>query len=259
MAVSQPSSKGNVFAFDRSTGAEIVISGGDSISYSTHTHVSTLCILLVRDGRIRLFLDSSEHYLEANHAVVIQPHRVHRLQSLGRFTLVTLCLKDTLFTPGMSVKQRNNVKRFLNAMFVDDYLSKQEENTFYELARKVFLSASDSNDSLSLLRKSLEDNPENPVTLDDMAQAAHIEKCHLIRRFKARYGITPHTFITQNRLRKARRHLVCRHSLTESALMSGFYDQSHFIRNFKKLHGITPSDYLRACHPVQTAPNTTEE
>lgn len=184
--------------------------------------------------------------------IIIPPHHAHGLQAFGGFAMVALSLDSKLFQPNMPIGHRKKLRSFLELMVVRGYISSKERDVFMKAIKGVSLDDDDRGDSLSRLGKILEANPEEKVSLGAMARTTHIEKCHLIRRFKSRYGITPHVFVTQNRLRKARRDFMERHSLTESALMAGFYDQSHFIRNFKKIHGITPTKYLRACRPVET-------
>lgn len=251
MAASCIPNQGNVYAFNRNLGIEIIVARGKSASFSTHTHISTLNILLMRSGRIRFFADANERDIKAGDTVIIQPHQAHRLQTADQFSMVTLSLHCSLFAPTRPIEQCRSIQEFLNAMIRFGHLSVLERTAFLQAMEKVSIKSHNSDDSLSRLRQSLEDNPEYSISLDEMAQTAHMEKGHLIRRFKKRYGITPHCFVTQNRIRMARRHLLGNNSLTESALMAGFYDQSHFIRNFKKLHGLTPTEYLLAARPMQ--------
>ncbi|MCM1578862.1 MAG: AraC family transcriptional regulator, partial [Ruminococcus sp.] len=96
------------------------------------------------------------------------------------------------------------------------------------------------------LKAAVEKSPESPFDLDEMAKEALVSKYRFIGKFKAAAGLTPHRFIVQNRLRKARRLIAAGCSFTDTALSCGFFDQSHFIREFKNFTGITPGDYKRA-------------
>jgi len=59
-------------------------------------------------------------------------------------------------------------------------------------------------------------------------------------------GLTPHTYLTQIRLRAARELLRRGSPLAEAALAAGFYDQSALHRHFKRAYAITPRQYLAA-------------
>lgn len=241
----------NLFVFNRGIGMELVIAAGSSAAFPPHTHVSTLNILLVRKGRIRLRDSAGEQQLHAGDTAIIQPDRAHGLHAAGAFAVLTLSLNRVLYTPQLAAPHRRSVQAFLNALVRSGYLSTRETRLLSSAAGAASLDSREYNDPLSLLRQTLEENPERIFPLDAMAQTAHLDKGHFIRLFKKRYRITPHGFVTQNRLRQARRLLLRSRSLTESALKAGFYDQSHFIRFFKKLHRMTPKEYVRACRPLQ--------
>lgn len=101
-------------------------------------------------------------------------------------------------------------------------------------------------DAFASTRDLLESNPENELKLDALSQISCTSKYHFIRQFKKDIGLTPHQFQIQNRIRKAQHLLLQKHTITEVALVIGFYDQSHFNKCFKKIVGITPSEYLQA-------------
>ncbi|UXY14191.1 AraC family transcriptional regulator [Chitiniphilus purpureus] len=82
------------------------------------------------------------------------------------------------------------------------------------------------------------------VSLAALAELAGLSRYHLIRRFKARYGLTPHACLTDLRIRQAR-HLLRDPALplAQVALAVGFADQSHFQRAFKARMATTPQRY----------------
>ena len=90
------------------------------------------------------------------------------------------------------------------------------------------------------------DNPENEFLIEDMAKTANISPYHMIRQFKKAFGLTPHQFQIQCRIRKAQRLLEEGRSITEVAYDAGFFDESHFDRCFHKAVQLTPSDYKTA-------------
>jgi AraC-like DNA-binding protein len=80
-------------------------------------------------------------------------------------------------------------------------------------------------------------------SLDDLAQTSDLSRFHLIRSFKQRYGLSPHAYQLDERIKHAKTLLKSGHSLIDIAHLLGFSDQSHLQRNFKKRLGITPKQY----------------
>ena len=85
--------------------------------------------------------------------------------------------------------------------------------------------------------------PEQPITLDDLAQASGANKFTLLRAFQKRVGVPPHRYQLHLRIRRARELLRSGKGAAEVAMALGFYDQSHFISWFKRLTLVTPAAY----------------
>jgi len=84
------------------------------------------------------------------------------------------------------------------------------------------------------------------IRLEDMAALVNLSPYHFAREFKRTTGITPHRYIINRRLERAREWLAQgKHSITEIANEFGFADQSHLTRLFKRQFGLTPADYIR--------------
>lgn len=84
------------------------------------------------------------------------------------------------------------------------------------------------------------------LTLEQMAEVANLTQFQLIAAFNRTTGLTPHTYLTQLRLRAAIAHLAAGQAASEAAIASGFYDQSALTRHFKRTFGMTPLQYVRA-------------
>jgi transcriptional regulator GlxA family with amidase domain len=98
---------------------------------------------------------------------------------------------------------------------------------------------------LDELQKSILENPENIYLIEQMAHDACISPFHMIREFKKAFGLTPHQFQMQCKVRKAQKLLEERPA-AEVTFDAGFYDQSHMDRCFKKVVGLSPKEYKRA-------------
>ena len=84
------------------------------------------------------------------------------------------------------------------------------------------------------------------ISLGDLANVAQLSPFHFARMFKLSTGMSPHQYLRQFRVERARDMLLkSRASITEVALAVGFCDQSHLGANFKKVFGMTPNEFRR--------------
>jgi AraC-like DNA-binding protein len=87
---------------------------------------------------------------------------------------------------------------------------------------------------------------EGSPSLDELASAAGIEKFALLRAFARELGLTPHAYLVQLRVARARRLIAHGGSLADVALAVGYSEQSALTRQFRRLVGVTPGVYARA-------------
>lgn len=85
------------------------------------------------------------------------------------------------------------------------------------------------------------DNLERDLKLADIARAAHMSPYHFSRLFKQSTGLTPHRYVIERRVQRAK-ELLCSSTLpiAEIARLCGFANQSHLNRHFKRLLGVNP-------------------
>jgi len=102
-----------------------------------------------------------------------------------------------------------------------------------------------------LLEDYIEHNIERNITLDELAAACNCTPAQFARKFRVHYQISPHVFVLQRRVEKARQ-LLRKHSLPlkEVALDCGFSDQSHLTRIFHRFVRCTPGEYRRVMDGV---------
>jgi AraC-like DNA-binding protein len=95
-------------------------------------------------------------------------------------------------------------------------------------------------------RALIDDDPQGALTLAALAGEAGLSRYQFLRSFARATGLTPHAYILQRRIHRAR-HLI-RHGtrLAEAAAQSGFSDQSHMTRLFVRSFGVTPGAYAKA-------------
>jgi len=90
------------------------------------------------------------------------------------------------------------------------------------------------------------DHLDRPLSLPELAANVELSQFHFCRMFKKSTNLTPHQYVLQLRIERARDLLTGRLPLAEIAAQLGFADQSHFGAVFKRFLGITPSEFLRS-------------
>ncbi|MFJ9828568.1 AraC family transcriptional regulator [Streptomyces sp. NPDC101160] len=95
-------------------------------------------------------------------------------------------------------------------------------------------------------RALLEERMAEPPTLERLAAELGTSPFALLRAFRAAYGMPPHTWLTDARVRRARRLLDAGTPPAEAAVTVGFTDQSHLNRHFTRSIGVPPGAYQRA-------------
>lgn len=95
----------------------------------------------------------------------------------------------------------------------------------------------------AFLRDYLEAHYAEAVSLEQLAELVQRHPRHLIEAFRRAYGVPPHTYLLQRRIREAKRLLLDGRALTDVALTLGFYDQAHFCGAFRRFTGVTPGRF----------------
>lgn len=85
---------------------------------------------------------------------------------------------------------------------------------------------------------------EETITLADVAAAVGLSPKHFARAFRRSTGQSPHRFIVQRRLERAKTMMLGTElALTEIALACGFGSQQHFTRVFREAVGMPPGQW----------------
>ena len=88
---------------------------------------------------------------------------------------------------------------------------------------------------------------QEPPTVAAMASRTGMGLVRFVRAFKVTFEATPHQYVQQRRLVRARELLRSTDaSLSTVALETGFASHSHFCTAFRAAIGVTPSAYRRA-------------
>jgi AraC-like DNA-binding protein len=97
---------------------------------------------------------------------------------------------------------------------------------------------------LHLARDYIHANLNRPLNLEEIAGVAHLSPYHFLRTYKQIFGQTPHKYLTQQRLERARFLLSqTRQSITDICFEIGFESLGSFSTLFQRRVGLSPRRY----------------
>lgn len=107
-------------------------------------------------------------------------------------------------------------------------------------ARKGGLTSS----NLSRVKQKIEDELDQIVSLQQLADVAGLSIPHFCRAFKQAFGCAPYEYVIQRRIARSKEFLRgSGRSITDIALSCGFSSSSHFANVFRRSVGTTPAQY----------------
>ncbi|WP_433525022.1 AraC family transcriptional regulator [Nocardia pseudovaccinii] len=110
--------------------------------------------------------------------------------------------------------------------------------------RTAVVPAGSAADIARRVRAVLHDRYLDPISMDDLAEAAECSRFALYRAFRTNYGLAPSDYQRLLRLRTARRLIAAGRPISQAAIDAGFADQAHLTRWFRRCYGITPGVYF---------------
>jgi AraC family transcriptional regulator len=97
---------------------------------------------------------------------------------------------------------------------------------------------------LKQAKELLQDQFQEQVSLNSLAEQINIHPVHLAREFRHHYQMTVGEYIRQLRIEFSCHELTSTDApIAQIALKAGFFDQSHFCKTFKRLTGHTPIEF----------------
>lgn len=245
--------------------------------YPPHIHEQH-CIVLVHQGSETTTVRGTTYTSLPGSTFTLHPEELHSSLSrdaeyrafkiqAGEFQRIATEVLGLNATPpyfsGFEIDDDSLYRSFLNL-----YLTLEQNNSLLQqesefLSTMAMLFARHNKDHpgrhsdrkedryINMVREYLKATYRENVSLSRLTSLTNLDRFYLIRVFSNKIGVPPHEFQTQVRIAHARQLIRGGHTISETALETGFFDQSHLSRHFKRIVGMTPGEYLSGCNIVQ--------
>ena len=201
------------------------------------------------------YVHKGANYVSAQpHAMILPPGETYELygDKSGVFTIINFECKDFLCDAHM-VLPVENIDFIMKNFFQMKNLSLFDGNKakvmsiFYDIIHNLSVT---SNSQYGVLYPALKYLESNYSTADlnnrILAEQCEISEVYFRKLFVERYGVSPHQYVINIRMNKAKQ-LLADGILKINAISEecGFSNPYHFCRLFKEKTGMTPTEYMK--------------
>lgn len=266
--------------------AHSVNSTAQEVMYAPQTHNGIEIFVLLK-GKIEFRIEQSTYRISPNDILLINENELHTFQALQKSTYerIVIHVAPAFFefygltdchnaiqsrAPGVhnlipSYAAENagltdilrRMERYINEKPASDmvidavlvellYVLSRAQLSDYRLAK--------SNETITNILRYINDRLTETLTLDDIAAAFFISKCHLCRIFKENTGFTIKDYIANKRILLVQS--LCRDGMDigEAAYRAGFGNYSNFYRVYVSKTGSSPREALKKFYPNDIHP-----
>ncbi|NQY94339.1 MAG: helix-turn-helix transcriptional regulator [Campylobacteraceae bacterium] len=245
-------------------------------NYSTHSH-ETFALGILECGEIEVeFHKLPKQNVYPNQIIVFNPNQVHRTKkiaenSTGYYILhihnpwckniqKKLFDADEVFIyvmPNIIVDEKtsDNLLKLCRDI-LSDKDNAQHEKTLEVLLSNIFEeyckleesnNKQEDNKVLVIIEQYIMANINNQISLEDISKEVGFSEAYITRIFKKKFGLSPHAFLVNQKINRAKNKLLNspNEDISQLAVEIGFYDQSHFTNTFKRYFSLTPKQYQK--------------
>lgn len=212
-----------------------------------HTH-EELTLGCIRGGETVLTLEDNKYSLKAGDIILIPAFTVHLCEPSDpeNFSYVILHI-----SPQWILSEFHNKKIKPGIITPDTSLfsrlvTERDNNSIYELFSQIpDLHSKESIPvkKLDRVKDYIDNHFTSDISISDISEKFTLNRYCFIRSFKKQYYLSPHQYIMNQRINRAKELIRRGFSLTDITYDCGFYDQSHFIKTFKVYTGLTPEKF----------------
>lgn len=261
-----------IICYDSDLNIEAYSFKGIVQKFPNHFHEHYV-IGFIEKGNRFLSCKNKEYTIEAGDIIIFNPKDNHTCEQIDNIKLDYKCINVSSETMAKSIYEITGKKyepQFTqNVIFHSELISSlkelhkmimaqssdfKKEEIFFFLIGQLVEDCTDSdaenipselNSEIKTVCEFLEKNYTKNITLDELSKLTGLSKYYLLRSFTKQKGISPYSYLETVRINNAKKLLEKGIKPADTALMTGFSDQSHFSNFFKKFIGITPKQYMK--------------
>ncbi|NVJ56132.1 MAG: AraC family transcriptional regulator [Vibrionaceae bacterium] len=251
---------------------EMRIASQSSACYNAHSH-DEFSFGIIEQGRALYRNRNRTHQIGMGDIVTINPADVHSCNPEAGLWSYNMLFVDTEqmgiwqqevlsaetgktgldYTPFNADLERNTeIKQRYQSLFSalkNDASLLEVQSCFYDflhasLARyepsKV---TSAPSSAIKRVKEKLLDQIAFNHELEALSSEAGMSRYQLLRAFKHQYGLPPHAYLMDEKIKRAKVMLKSGQEIAQVAYELGFTDQAHFQKHFKKRIAVTPKYY----------------
>ena len=245
--------------------------GGDWHSVPhTHNHVELFFIV---GGKGQFLIEDRLYSVNTNDLVIINPNVTHTEVSLnaqpleyivlgiegielatGAHSNGQFCILDHFESAEFSSCLRNILRETeLEQPGYEDICQAYMEILIIRLMRNTALSIPTEpqtiagNRQCAAVRRYIDLHFKEPLTLEQLAEEAHMNKYYLSHAFKQEYGVSPISYMISRRVEESK-YLLAETDLSMSqiAQLLGFSSLSYFSQVFRRTQDLSPMEYRQS-------------
>lgn len=242
--------------------------GGDWHSVP-HTHSHTELFYIV-GGKGQFLIEDQVFPVDVNNLVIINPNVIHTEDSLNAQPLeyIVLGIEGIELATSENSNGRFCILNYFESVEISSCLRNilremEQKNTGYEdvcqaymeilvirLMRSTSLAVSaesqvvSGNRQCAAVRRYIDLHFKEALTLEQLADEAHMNKYYLSHTFKREYGVSPINYMISKRIEESKYLLAETDlSLSQIAQLLGFSSLSYFSQVFRRTQGVSPMEF----------------
>ena len=137
------------------------------------------------------------------------------------------------------------LRSMLDDLMVENYKAMQDSSNLTVVKKST---RTELYKRLSIAKDWMEQNYSSPITLNQAAAISMLDSAHFLRLFKQAFKLTPHQYLIEVRITKAK-HLLEETEETVSTICQcvGFESLTSFSGLFKQRMGVSPAQFRKQC------------
>ena len=242
--------------------------GGDWHSIPHAHSYAELFYIVGGDGQFRI--EDQLYPVQSNQLVIVNPNVIHTEVSYDAHPLEYIVLGiEGLELSGSEENSRHRILDYQGSGHILTCLrhilqETRDAQPGYEAVCQAYMeililrlmrstsfslvpATAGSSHQCAAVRRYIDTHYKEPLTLELLAQEAHMNKYYLAHSFKAEYGISPISYLISRRIEESRYLLrETDMSLSQIARILGFSSASYFSQSFRRAQGVSPIEYRKS-------------